>query len=184
MIMNNIIIACDIDDVILNLMSSWLHIYNKEFNHDLKPEDITDWDVSSFVKPEAKQKIYEYIDNKEVFHNANPVKGALSGIRKLKEWGFRIIYVTANNPFNVKQEWLNRNGFMNENIDFVQAYDKSLIHANYLLDDKLENCVNFKYGQPWLFSKPWNLKYNFSNRINGWDEFINIIENKYKLELP
>jgi 5'(3')-deoxyribonucleotidase len=178
---SNIIITCDIDDVVLNLMNSWLKIYNKEFNDNLKPENITDWDISSFVKPEAKQRIYEYIENKDVFNNAIPIEGALDGISKLKEWGFRIVYVTANNPFNVKQDWLKRNRFLTENIDFVQAYDKSLIHANYLLDDKFQNCQDFKYGQSWLFSQPWNHKYYFGNRINKWSEFINMIEKKYML---
>jgi 5'(3')-deoxyribonucleotidase len=180
--MNNVIIACDVDDVVLNLMESWLNIYNEEFSDNLKQEDITDWDISSFTKPEAKQKIYEYIETEIPFFEASPVNKALTSIRKLKEYGFRVVYVTANNPNNIKQKWLKDYGFMNENIDFVQSYDKSLIHANYLLDDKFENCVNFKYGQAWLFTRPWNKKYNFSNRVNNWDEFVNMIENKYKLE--
>jgi len=116
-----------------------------------------------------------------VFWEAPPVRGALDGVNRLKDMGFRVIYITANNPFNIKQKWLKHHGFMQEDTDFIQAYDKSLIHANYLLDDKFENCRDFKHGQAWLFNQSWNRKYHFTNRVDGWNEFVNMIEKKYEL---
>ena len=38
---------------------------------------------------------------------------------------------TANNPDNVKMDWLEKHGFLDSDKDFVQAYDKSLVLADY-----------------------------------------------------
>jgi 5'(3')-deoxyribonucleotidase len=165
------IIALDIDDVCLALMDSWLSFYNKDFEDHLIENVIDDWDIRKFVKPNAQTAIYEYINEPNVFSNAKPVLGALDCVNYLKSLGHRIIYVTANNPDECKQEWLKKWGFLQDNKDFVQAYDKSLILADILLDDRYENARDFN-GTGYLFTRPWNKKYDYSFRVDNWDDFI------------
>jgi 5'(3')-deoxyribonucleotidase len=165
------IIALDVDDVCLDLMENWLISYNTDFSDNLQEKEITDWDITKFVKPEAKASIYEYINKPDVFLSAKPVLGALENVNALKSWGHRIIYVTANNPNGCKQEWLKKWRFLQKDSDFIQAYDKSLIYADILLDDKYENARDFK-GAGFLLTKPWNKKYNHPYRANSWDDFI------------
>lgn len=180
---NNKIIALDVDDTILDLMGMWLNYYNLDYGDNLSPESITDWSIDLFVKPECGKKIYDYIKEPYVFRASKPIDGALDGIKWLREKGFRVIYITASNPNGSKEKWLKENGFWETENDFYQAYDKSLIMANALLDDKFDNITNFKYGQGYLFSRPWNLKFDYKNRVNSWDEFLREISIRFMWDI-
>lgn len=168
------IIGCDVDDVLLNLMESWLRIYNRDFKDNLKKEKITDWDISKFVKPEAKQKIYQYISEPQVFSVAQPIEGALESINILKSKGHRIIYITANSPLGIKEQWLKGYGFLDKMEDFYLAYDKSLILCDYLIDDRYEN-VQTAHGKGILVNRPWNKKHDWKLRANNWKEILDIL---------
>lgn len=168
------IIGCDVDDTISMMMESWLRLYNRDFLDDLQKEQITDWDISKFVKPEAKQKIYQYINEPQVFSVAQPVKDALESINMLKSRGHRVIYVTANSPLGIKEQWLKGYGFLDTMENFYLAYDKSLILCDYLIDDKYEN-VETAHGKGILVSQPWNQKYDWKLRANNWKEILDII---------
>jgi 5'(3')-deoxyribonucleotidase len=164
-------IALDIDDVCLDLMETWLWMYNHDFDDHLKREQIIDWSISNFVKPVAKIAIYQYIEKPDVFDMSEPIDGALESVEKLRSLGHRIIFVTANNPKNIKYTWLCRYGFLTDNKDFVQAYDKSLIIADYLVDDRYDNVVSFN-GQGVLINQPWNQQYDYPYRVKDIAEFI------------
>jgi 5'(3')-deoxyribonucleotidase len=165
------IIGIDVDEVCLDLASSWLSLYNLEFDDNVTVDKWVDWDVSKFVKPEAVARMMEYVEYPDVFYGSKPIDGALESVKILKNHGFRIVYITANNPENCKLEWLKSHGFLENNKDFVQAYDKSLILTSVLFDDRYENCRDFK-GMGILFNKPWNQKYEYWNRVNNWEEFL------------
>lgn len=168
----NLLIAVDVDDVVLDLVDNWVSTYNNDFNDNLKKEEILDWDISRFVHPLAKIRIYEYLENGLVFNNSKPVVGALKSINILKSLGYRIIYVTASNPDDVKFDWLLRNGFIEERDDFVVTRDKSLIRASILIDDNYDNVTSF-LGKGILMNQPWNMKFHWKYRITNWDDFIN-----------
>ena len=53
-------IILDVDDVVLNLVPNWLKLYNRDFNDNLTKEQITEWNITKFIKPEAKYSIYQY----------------------------------------------------------------------------------------------------------------------------
>jgi len=169
------IVAIDVDDVCLSLIDNWLLYYNHDFEDNLTADKIIEWDISKFVKPSAKKAIYEYVENEEVYKTAKPVENALMGVNFIKEFGYRVIYVTANNPHNSKFDWLFKNEFLDDHKNFVSAYDKSLIHADYLIDDKYENIINFK-GIGILFNRPWNEYSLYHNRVENWSDIINKIE--------
>jgi len=169
------IIAIDVDDVCLSLIDNWLLHYNRDFKDNLTSDKIIDWNISKFVKPSAKKAIYEYAENAEIYKTAKPVKNALKGVNLIKECGYRVIYVTANNPYNSKFDWLLKNEFLDDHKDFVSAYDKSLILANYLIDDKYENVIEFG-GKGILFNRPWNEYFLCRNRVENWNDIINKIE--------
>jgi 5'(3')-deoxyribonucleotidase len=165
------LIALDVDEVCLDLSPTWLGFYNRDFDDHLKKEDLNDWAIHLFVKPEAKEAIYEYINKPEVFLESKPVAGALACVNYLKSKGHRVIYVTANNPMDSKKTWLRTHGFLISDNDFVQASDKSLILADILFDDNYKNCIHFQ-GTAYLLSAPWNKMYDYPFRVYGWDDFM------------
>ena len=175
------IIGIDIDDTILNLLDPWILAYNQDYADNLKREDVTDWQFDQFVKDEAKFDIYDYINHAEIFENAKPIKWAVEVINYLKSLGHRIIFITANNPDNIKQWWLGEYGFWNGQENFVLAYDKSLITTDFLIDDRYEN-VRDCQGVGILFNQCHNQKYDWGLRANNWKEVLYIIEGKIQHE--
>ena len=170
------IIAIDVDDTVLDLMSTWLSIYNEDYNDNLTRDKITDWNISQFVKPEAQEAIYDYIVFPDVFYGSAPIPNALEGVNLLKSLDYRIIYVTANNPEGCKYSWLLEKGFIDNHEDFVHALDKSLICCDYMIDDNYDNIIN-TWGYGILFSQPWNLQYDYHPRANNWKDLIEEIQN-------
>jgi 5'(3')-deoxyribonucleotidase len=165
------IIGIDLDDVCIDMMSTWIRFYNRDFSDNLTKDIIEDWDISKYVKPEAKTAIYDYINKPEVFLESKPVLGALDYIKYLRTLGHRIIYITANNPMNCKQQWLEKWGFLDDMKNFIQCYDKSLISVDALLDDRYENCRDSQ-GTGWLLTQPWNRGYDYPLRVKDWTDFI------------
>jgi 5'(3')-deoxyribonucleotidase len=169
--MNPITIALDVDEICLALMDTWLQIYNEEFSDTLEKQTITDWDIRKFVKPEAYDVILTYIDHPDIFYASKPVEGALEGIQQLREMGFKIVFATANNPEHCKYNWLYENGMMWDKSEFMEVYDKSLVYADVLLDDRFTNCMAFRNAS-FLYSAPWNRRFLHPNRVDSWKEFI------------
>ncbi len=171
-------LGIDIDDTILDLLGIWVEWYNNDFNQSLLPSDITtDWRIDQFVVPEAKEKIYNYIRYPQIFEYAKPIAGALDAINYLRSKGYKIVYITANDPCNAKEKWLIKYGFAEDEKSFICAYDKSLISVDFLIDDKFEN-VRDTQGIGILFNQPHNAKYDWDLRANNWQEVVDIIEGK------
>lgn len=172
MIKNKTILV-DVDDVTANLMDAWLRLYNIAYDDDLHKADITDWDLSKFVKPECGAKIYQWVSTTEIYDMVRPIKHALPAINELREYGNRIVFVTASTigSSGRKFRWLNDNGFNVFIGDYVEAHDKSLIRGDIMLDDGMHNCESTT-ATPYLFAQPWNRKYDFNNRVRNWDGFM------------
>ena len=191
------IIGVDCDDVVINLVPNWLYFYNEHYKDNLKVDDIQDWDISRYVKPECGKKIYEYIhpDTSKsflkrfnIYDFCDPVKNSLMSIQELRNMGYRVIFVTASNRLDAKYNWLEHHGFLDNRANFVHAFDKNLINMDYLIDDRWENITSFanrknnnKKGI--LFNQPWNLKYNdnYNNydyiRVNNWTDVVKYFKN-------
>ncbi len=171
------IFACDIDGVVADLLTVWLQLYNKDYNDNLKKHQITDWDTTLFVKPECGNSIYSYLDYKLLYTMVKAIPGAKNGIAELRKLG-RVVFVTdsvlaqAGNKFS----WLKEHEMITSKDDYVEAKDKSLILADFLIDDYVGNLSVFT-GTPIMFSQPWNAKYeNFKYRAQNWKQVIQIVK--------
>ena len=101
-------IAIDMDDVLNNLMPTWLQAYNRDYEDNCRPADITDWDVWKHVKPECGKKIYDY-HTPELFLACSPMPGAQQATQELIADGHHLMVVSACwHPENeaAKRQWL------------------------------------------------------------------------------
>jgi len=173
------IIAVDVDGVIVDLVTPWLRRYNLDYNDDLTPESIQDWEVDKFVKIECGERIYKYIENPDIYYEALPIKDSLWGVNILRSIGIRVVFLTvsANGTQGRKFKWLYDNSFfMNDSNpldNYIECKDKSLIRADILLDDGVHNIKSF-IGKGVLFTQPWNRKYlsEFEYVVDDWKDFI------------
>lgn len=156
--MSNRIVAIDVDGTIADLLPEWLGRYNASYDDNLTEDKIIRWGIHEFVKPECGDNIYEWLKDPALYDNVQPYPGAIEGIKKIKFAGHRVIYptVTPIETPGVKYEWLKRYGLIDNMRDYIEVTDKSLIAANFLVDDRPENLDFFK-GIKILVLRPWNM---------------------------
>lgn len=171
------IIACDIDGVLLDLMPQWVKMYNEDYNDNLTPADILGWSVHKYIKKECGRKIYDYIEKPEVFEQSLPIPHSLNCIENLCYAGHKVVYVTANNPFDVKTKWLEKHDYPFSIDDLIVCRDKSYIHCDFMVDDYIKN-VETSRGTGILFTQQHNKQYDWSPRANDWHEVLRIIYGK------
>ncbi|MFB5759001.1 5' nucleotidase, NT5C type [Paenibacillus medicaginis] len=165
------ILAVDQDNVIADLVAEWVRRYNEDYNDNLKPEDINAWNWSHLCKPECGDKIYEYMDDPTLFESLSVIENSQEVLKELN-YTYGIYIVTS--PFNLnnivpKYKWLKKHfSFLDED-KFVFTRDKSIIAADYLIDDKPKNLENFR-GKKMLFTAPHNSNEDRFYRVNNWEE--------------
>jgi len=165
------IIGVDVDDVCGDLINPWIMKYNRDYNDNLEKKDVTDWAVHTFVKPECGREIYKYIEDRSLYDEVKPIPFSLEAVKNLKHMG-RVVFITSSTigAAGRKFLWLQEHGFIETIDDYVEAKDKTLIAYDFLIDD---NYHNVKYGDNnILFNQPWNLKYDYPNRLVGWEYYL------------
>lgn len=169
-------LAIDQDQVIADLLTEWVNRYNKDYDDNLKKEDITEWNFCKLVKPQCGKKIYNYLDDENLFLNLKPIEGSIETIKKLSE-SYEIFIVTA--PWNInnvipKYVWLKKYLPFIDEKNYVFTRNKSIINADYLIDDKPSNLENFR-GVGMLYDAPHNKSENRFKRVHNWleiEEFL------------
>jgi len=169
-------IAVDQDNVIADLVAEWVRRYNYDYNDNLTPDKINVWNWSHLCKPECGKKIYDYMDDPELFLNLPVIEGSQE---VLKELSYTYDIYICTSPFNIsnvepKHEWLLKHfSFLDQN-KFVFTRDKSILAAEYLIDDKPANLEGFQ-GTKILFDAPHNRDENRFYRVNNWLEVKDIL---------
>lgn len=185
------ILAVDVDGVICDLTTPWLSLYNKDWHDNLLPSDLTSWNFEKQVLPEARPFFHSYLNDSVewIYANAPVIEGAKEGVAALREAGARVVFVTSNVQgamYSEKLDYLIRHGFLpaqKAQPDYVSAYDKTLIRATALIDDKPRNIEAFceAGGYGFIFDQTYNRKPTVL--CNGRMTWQNIMENKTLKEL-
>lgn len=178
---DKLIILCDVDEVVNNLVEKILIPYNKKYDDTLQLEDITGYYIKPFLKPECSNIFSEFctddfLDSLDIQPYAQEV------ICKLME-KHEFYFVTSTYPKHIaaKDKWLSRMfpGYTEKNL--VVCKNKHLIHGDVLIDDSNENFSNsIRFGL--IFDKPWNKDINSNTnikRVKNWkeiEEFIKSLE--------
>lgn len=173
----NSIFLCDVDGVLADTHTAWLGLYNQASGDHLKPEMIASWDISKFVLPGWKEKIWEIFENPDLYSYVLPIEGALTGVLKLREHGWKIVFVTSpsngENPMR-RYAWLKEHGFTTAMSDFVVARDKALLRGEMILDDNPNTIVKYP-GFGIMFDQPWNRNTEWNRRARDWNDVLKMV---------
>lgn len=167
------IFAVDVDGVVADLQKEWLRRYNEDYNDNFPADKWIIWDIHRLIKPKCGIKIYEYLEDPTIYDNVEPIEGALEAIEKLSNF-FRIIFVTNSTlgASGAKYNWLNKYKFIYKLDDYIECKDKSLVRANWLIDDRMENLLGF-CGKKILYTQPWNIHSGWEGfKIKSWKDFL------------
>ena len=168
-------IAIDMDEVLADFITKELDIYEKEFGIRIKLEDLHGKELYQAVDPLHKDAVLSYPYRKGFFADLEVMPGSKRVITELQK-KYEVFVVTAATEFpnslKDKFTWLNRH-FPSIGWQYVVFCGyKSVIHTDYLLDDRPSNLKTFS-GHPLLFSAPHNLEQNTFERLNNWEEVGN-----------
>ena len=185
------IIGIDCDSVLNNLTESVLRVYNADYNDNLTVDDITEYRMENFVKPECKENFYKIFCDKRVWKGIEVVEGCVEVIKKWHEKGHTIYIVTATEPANMtkKASWLQRVfPFLNIRKSLICIHKKQLLSGNIdiLIDDCLDNLKGGDYAR-FVYDQPWNRNVDDKEydliRCKDWSEVDNELEKYYNFRL-
>jgi 5'(3')-deoxyribonucleotidase len=161
-------IAIDMDGVIADLVPKQLACYNRDFQQNLTLTDLHGKKLRQLVK--NPQAVMSYYDEPDFFRDLKVIEGSQETIRALQS-KYEIFISTAAmevpHSFQAKYQWLKEHFAFIPDTHIVFCGDKSIIHADYLIDDNSSHFAGFK-GKGILFTAPHNVYEEGHIRVNHW----------------
>lgn len=148
-------IAIDLDDTLYDFVGLLLEDYNKKYGDYIRKEDVTDWDIHQFLKPEC-ESIFKEFATEELFKKCVIGKETINLLERLHGIA-NIYFVTSCAPRGLewRAEILRRYlSFYNDSM-LVRLKDKSHFVCDYIVDDNPMNCI-YSYGKSLCIAQPWN----------------------------
>jgi 5'(3')-deoxyribonucleotidase len=164
-------IAIDMDEVIADFVTKHINEFNKKFNEKITKQELTGCKLRD-LRPDLVKDIYALLHDPGYFRDLGVVEGSQEVIKELNEH-YEVYITTAAmevpTSFTAKYEWLKEHfGFLHD-MNFVFCGDKSIIHADYLIDDNVKHFTKFK-GEGILFTSHHNVNITGYRRVNNWRE--------------
>jgi 5'-nucleotidase len=162
-------IAIDMDEVIADVQPKFLDLYERRLGR--RPEREEYWGKRIY-QVDGAVKIREYLFEKGFFADLPVMPGSREVIRELME-DYEIFITTAAMEFRAsledKYDWLQRNFPFIHWKNFVFCGDKSIIRADYMIDDHPGNLRIFQ-GKGLLYTASHNIHETEFTRVNNWEE--------------
>jgi len=172
-------VLIDLDDTLSLFLDSWLSLYNKKYNDNLTVMDILSWNIQDYIKPEAREDIYELLKTPGLLSEVvKPKPGAIMVTEILSKYYDLYIVTACTYPQNIveKFKWI-ENYFPHISTDnIITAKNKSLIKGDYMIDDYQNNLITSICDTKLLFNMPHNFNYTIEfdsmTRVSNWEEVL------------
>lgn len=86
-------ILLDLDSIIVNLQDEWYRRNNERFGDNLKPGDVTAWEIDKFSL--GGSEVFRILDEPGLFISLPPLPGAVEGVNRLVDAGHDVYIVSA-----------------------------------------------------------------------------------------
>ena len=173
-------IALDMDEVIADVLPKFLDLYEEKFGYRLKRKDY--WGKKIYQINGAEQ-IRDRLHDKGFFRDLPVMPGSQAVVQDLMR-DYEIFIVTAamefRNSFEDKYDWLLEHFPFIHWKNVVFCGDKSIIEADYMIDDHVSNLEKFK-GKGILYTATHNAHENRFIRVNNWEEIRLFFEQERSL---
>ena len=165
-------ICVDMDEVMADTLSEHLRRYNEAFDENLATEDLWGkglWDV---VANDRQTQLRAFLDADDFFADLPVMPDAPDVIHNLAA-RFEVFIATqamsVPNSFGPKYRWLLRHFPFLPPTHYVFCGDKSILRADFLIDDLPRNLLRFT-GTGILYSAPHNMAAEGFIRVANWQE--------------
>jgi 5'(3')-deoxyribonucleotidase len=163
------VIALDMDEVIADVVPKFLEHYERDFG--VRPDREHWWGKKIYQLPNAAH-IRGYLQEKGFFADLPVMEGSQEVVKWLTDH-YDVFAVTAatefRNSLEDKYDWLERHFPFIGWRKLVLCGDKTIIRADYMIDDHVFNLERF-HGTGLLFTASHNLAENRFVRVNNWAE--------------
>jgi 5'(3')-deoxyribonucleotidase len=165
-------IAIDMDEVMADTMAHFLEKYNTNFGVGLKTEHFQGRHVFEVIDEAHKPEARDYFQHEAFFATIPVMPKSAEVVRALTE-RYEVFITTAAMDvpcsFTPKFDWLQRNFPFIPTSNIVFCGDKSIILADYLIDDNIRHLSNF-HGEGIIYTAPHNVNEKRFRRVNSWDD--------------
>ncbi len=163
-------IAVDMDEVLADALGEMIARYNREFDEDLKREELVGrwmWDA---VPAERQPRLLEYLHSTDFFEDLEVMPESQRVMERLCG-KFEVFVATAAmdfpNSFSAKYRWLQRHFPFIPHARFVFCGNKGILNTDYLIDDMPRHFEHFA-GQGLLFTAAHNVRLQGYSRVDDW----------------
>ena len=155
------VVAIDLDDTLSFFLEKFCAVYNEKSGDSLTVAKITDWELTSFVLPEWKERLFssEIIYSEGFFLDIEAKPDAVEILYKLcQEFDTYIVSSCSHRTMHDKAKWIMKTFPFFEIKNFISCHRKQLIRCDVMIDDGFHNLIGGDYGKI-LIDSPHNQKY-------------------------
>lgn len=154
-------------------LSEHLRRYNETFDEALTPADLAGRGLWQVAADDRQRQVRALLDAEDFFEDLPLMADAQEVLRDLTE-GFDVFIatqaMTVPNSLGPKYRWLQRHFPFIPPQNYVFCGNKSILRADYLIDDLPRNLERFE-GQGILYTAPHNVTATGDFvRVNNWRE--------------
>ena len=165
-------ICVDMDEVMADTLAEHLRRYNQTFDEAVTPQDLAGKGLFEITPVDRRQQLRAFLDAEDFFEDLDLMPGAQAVLEQLSA-RFEIFIATQAmsipNSLGSKYRWLQRNFPFIPFAHYVFCGDKSILRADYLIDDLPRNLLRFQ-GQGLLYTAPHNLAATGFIRVENWQQ--------------
>jgi 5'(3')-deoxyribonucleotidase len=158
------------DEVMADTLAEHLRRYNQTFDEDVSSEDLVGKSLWEVTPLERQAQLRAFLDAEDFFEDlalmpdAQPV---LKGLSARFEIFIATQAMVVPNSLGPKYRWLQRHFPFIPPTHYVFCGDKSILRADFLIDDQPRNILRFE-GQGLLYTSPQNLTSTGFVRVDNW----------------
>jgi len=165
------------DEVIADANHRFFDWYKRDFDLTITEEQMRGKHFREIVPESHREKVFQYPHTEGFFQNLPVMADSQQVIYDLSK-KYELFIASAAMEF--KYSLLHKHEWLSEHFPFIPwknivfCGDKSIINADYLIDDHVHHFKHFR-GQGILFSSPHNLNEGWNPRVNSWKEVAGLL---------
>jgi 5'-nucleotidase len=165
-------ICVDMDEVMADTLAEHLRRYNQAFAEEVTVDDLAGKGLWEITPQDRQKELRAFLDAEDFFEDLPLMQDSQEVLKNLSS-RFELFIATqamaVPNSLGPKYRWLQRHFPFIPPTHYVFCGDKSILRADYLIDDLPKNLLRFE-GQGLLYTAPHNLTANGFVRVNNWRE--------------
>lgn len=160
------------DEVIADAIAKFAGWYKRDYQIEFTAEQLATNKLQDLMLPGHVGVIRDYVYHEDFFKDLPVIPGSQEVIRDLYEH-YELFITTAATEFPnsllPKLQWLKDHFPYISWTNIVFCGDKSIINADYLIDDNVKHFKRFN-GQGVLYTAGHNVNEQWPIRVNNWQE--------------